>query len=174
MVSSELSCCDREISVAFTGHRSYGGEADEALKIKLRELYASGYRNFLCGMAVGFDLAAAEAVCELRQTHQGVQLVAVVPFVGQEMRFAEAQKKRYRMLLSRADQTVVISDGYYEGCLAVRNNYMVDRASVVLAWYDGSRGGTCQAVQRARRRGLEVINLHPRSAEVTPTELTLF
>ena len=51
-------------TVAFTGHRTYCGEASAALAAAIRGLHAHGFRTFLCGMAVGFDLAAAEAVLE--------------------------------------------------------------------------------------------------------------
>ena len=52
---------DRRTSVAFTGHRTYRGAAADALRRTVGELYARGFRTFLSGMAVGFDLAAAEA-----------------------------------------------------------------------------------------------------------------
>lgn len=55
-------------TVAFTGHRTYCGEASAALAAAIRGLHAHGFRTFLCGMAVGFDLAAAEAVLELRDS----------------------------------------------------------------------------------------------------------
>ena len=58
---------DSRTSVAFTGHRTYRGAAADALRRTVGELYARGFRNFLSGMAVGFDLAAAEAVLELRE-----------------------------------------------------------------------------------------------------------
>ena len=51
-------------TVAFTGHRTYCGEAAAALAAAIRGLHAHGFRTFLCGMAVGFDLAAAEAVLD--------------------------------------------------------------------------------------------------------------
>ena len=56
----------------FTGHRPehlpWGRDEDDprcrALKILLRrtvqQVYDRGFRTFLCGMAMGFDLAAAE------------------------------------------------------------------------------------------------------------------
>ena len=59
-------------TVAFTGHRTYCGEASAALAAAIRGLHAHGFRTFLCGMAVGFDLAAAEAVLELRDSLPGL------------------------------------------------------------------------------------------------------
>jgi len=59
---------DRLTTVAFTGHRTYGGQAAAALRATVGELYARGFRTFLCGMAMGFDLAAAEAVLACRDS----------------------------------------------------------------------------------------------------------
>ena len=165
---------DRRTSVAFTGHRTYRGAAADALRRTVGELYARGFRNFLSGMAVGFDLAAAEAVLELRERAPGVRLVAAVPFRGQEMRFSPADRERFRRVLAAADHSVTLSPSYHAGCYAVRNNYLVEHAALLVAWYDGSPGGTHYTVRRALVRGLEFINLHPHSAALRQAEPTLF
>ena len=128
---------DRRTSVAFTGHRTYRGVAADALRRTVGELYARGFRTFLSGMAVGFDLAAAEAVLELRERAPGVRLVAAVPFRGQEMRFSPADRERFRRVLAEADSVEVLAPAYHRGCYAVRNDFLVDNARVLVAWYDG-------------------------------------
>ena len=60
-----------------------------------------------------------------------------------------------------ADGEVVLAAGYHPGCYAVRNDYLVDHAALVVAWYDGSAGGTHYTVRRALRRGREVVSLCP-------------
>ncbi len=151
--------CERSHTAAFTGHRTYRGEAAEALAALLGELHAEGYRRFLCGMALGFDMAAAEAVLALRAAHPEVRLVCVVPFAGQDRRFPAVEQERYRRILEAADETVVLRDDYRPDCYARRNDCLTDGASVVVAWYDGSSGGTHYTVRRARRLGLRVLNL---------------
>ena len=47
-------CC----TVAFTGRRTYRGEADDELRRVVRDLHERGFSRFLCGMSWGFDLAA--------------------------------------------------------------------------------------------------------------------
>ena len=165
---------DPRTSVAFTGHRTYRGAAADALRRTVGELYARGFRTFLSGMAVGFDLAAAEAVLELRERAPGVRLVAAVPFRGQEMRFSPADRERFRSVLAAAAETVVLSPVYHRGCYAVRNNYLTDNARVLVAWYDGSSGGTHYTVRRALRRGLEVVNLRPETPCLPVPAPTLF
>lgn len=165
---------DRQTTAAFTGHRTYADDVPEALRANLDLLYARGIRTFLCGMAVGFDLAAAEAVLTCRAGRQDARLVAVVPFEGQEDRFLQADRARYRRILDEADATVVLSPAYHRGCYAVRNDYLVDHASVLIAWYDGSAGGTHYTVQRALRRRLEIVNLHPASPFLPQPDPVLF
>jgi len=191
---------DRLTTVAFTGHRTYDGQAAAALRATVGELYARGFRTFLCGMAMGFDLAAAEAVlaCRASQTASvfspaagsvsaffpephsphmpmpGLRLVAVIPFRGQESRFPAVDRERFRRVLAAADHSVTLSPSYHAGCYAVRNNYLVEHAALLVAWYDGSPGGTHYTVRRALVRGLEFINLHPHSAALRQAEPTLF
>lgn len=82
----------REHTAAFTGHRRYDGECDDALRAVVRELYGRGFRVFWSGMALGFDLAAAEAVLALRGELPGLWLCCAVPFPGQADRFPEADR----------------------------------------------------------------------------------
>ena len=165
---------DPRTTVAFSGHRTYCGDAADALRRTVGELYARGFRTFLSGMAVGFDLAAAETVLELRERMPDVRLVAAVPFRGQENRFSAADRDRFRRVLAAADAVEELSPAYHRGCYAVRNDFLVDHARVLVAWYDGSPGGTHYTVRRALRRGLEVIGLHPAGPVPPAPAPTLF
>ncbi len=150
---------NRSITVAFTGHRCYHGGADNDLCRLLDALYDEGYRVFMSGMAMGFDMAAAEAVLALRERREGVRLVAVVPFDGQELRFPKQERLRYERLLADADERVVLSSSFHRGCYQLRNLYMVDRASLLIAWYNGASGGTEHTYLAAQHRGLRIENL---------------
>ena len=161
-------------SVAFTGHRTCRDEAREALSRTLEALYARGFRTFLSGMAVGFDLAAAEAVLELRARHPDVRLVAAIPFPEQAQRFPREERARYERVLTAADETEVLAPAYHRGSYAVRNDFLVDHARVLVAWYDGSPGGTRYTVERALVRDREVVNLHPQGPAFPPPAPTLF
>lgn len=159
-------------TVAFTGHRSYDGSAVDRLKNTVETLYARGMRTFLCGMAVGFDLAAAETVIAERKLHRDIRLVAVVPFGEQAMRFNNTDRDRFQTILMAADETLLLSAEYHTGVYARRNNYLVDHAAIVVAWFDGSSGGTRYTVRRALSHGREVINLYP-NVDI-PQQDTLF
>lgn len=151
--------CHSSTAVAFTGHRSYDGRADRALAAAVAELWQRGFRTFLTGMAVGFDLAAAEAVLRLRDAGAGLTLVCAVPFPGQARRYPSADRLRYDAVLARADRTLVVAPHYRPDCYMRRNDLLVAESSLLLAWYDGSPSGTRYTVRRAQRCGVEVVNL---------------
>ncbi|MBR4994613.1 MAG: DUF1273 family protein [Alistipes sp.] len=153
---------DKDITIAFSGHRTYRGEAGDELRCAVQELYDRGYIRFLCGMAWGFDLSAGEAVAALRQEHPEVKLVAVLPFKSFHRLFSGDDAERFRRLASVADEVVVVSSSDNKASFRMRNDFLVDNASCLVAWYDGgTKGGTAYTVKRARRKGLLVENLYP-------------
>mgnify|MGYP000021523568 FL=1 len=55
----------------------------------------------------------------------------------------------------------MLSEKYYRGCYLRRDEYMVSRASIVVAYWDNVReGGTYYTVRKAVERGRRVINLY--------------
>ena len=127
----------------------------------IKTLYAEGYRNFLCGMAVGFDIAAAEAALALRQELAGLRVVAIIPFEGMQSRFSERDRTRFERIVAEADETITLAPRYSAEVYAVRNNFLVDNASACIAYFDGSKGGTAYTVHRALKSLLQIINLYP-------------
>lgn len=126
---------------------------------KIRLLFSLGFRKFVSGMALGFDMLAAEEVIKLKEELKGVKLVAVVPYRGQSGRWAPYQRERYQRILNEVDEEIVLSEGYYNGCLLKRNDYMLAHASGIIAYYDGKpKGGTFYTCRKARLKGLDIIN----------------
>ena len=68
----------------------------------------------------------------------------------------------------------MLSDRYYPECFYRRNDFLVDHARVLVAWYDGSPGGTRYTVRRALGRGLEILDLHPAAPALPAPAPTLF
>ena len=71
-------------TMAFTGHRSIApskaGQIRQNVRKQIKDLYIKGIRFYLCGMALGFDMLAAEEVLALKETLPSLKLIAVVPF----------------------------------------------------------------------------------------------
>ena len=48
---------------------------------------------------------------------------------------------------------------YSKASFHIRNAYMVDNSTRVIAAYNGTSGGTRNTVEYARKKGLEIINI---------------
>ena len=152
-------------AAAFTGHRFIRYSDRQRLKTNLvraiTACYQSGVRHFLCGMAVGFDMLAAETLLAVKAEYPDIRLTAVIPFRGQPCKFNPADKGRYQSILGKADNVVCLSETYFDGCFLRRNDYMLNHASHIIAYYNGEpKGGTFYTCRRAERMGLEITNLY--------------
>jgi uncharacterized phage-like protein YoqJ len=109
--------------VAGTDHRPQKlGGFSPAVDTRLRDLarsWLSEHRpdEVVSGMALGWDMALAEAVLEL-----GLPLSAAVPFVGQESKWPAPSQKRYRDILARATRVEIVSSGLYSPRLMMVRN----------------------------------------------------
>lgn len=151
-------------TVAFTGHRSISFDSVCKVRAAVREavkaLYHIGYRNFMSGMAIGFDMLAAEEVLSLKSELPGLNLIAVVPFRQQSERWSYRERQRREHILSLANDTIIISETYFRGCLLKRNDYMITHSSGLIAFFDGrNQGGTFYTCRKAKDKGKYIINL---------------
>jgi len=104
------------------------------------------------GMALGWDMAAARACRSL-----GIPYVAFVPCTGQELLWPLEEQEMYRSLLERADRVVMCSSGgYRDGVMEIRNRQMIYATDKLVALWNGSPGGTANAVEYAQQIGVQV------------------
>lgn len=164
---------------AFTGHRpegfSFGYDENDpfctavknAIARQIGFLYDRGCRRFLTGCALGVDMWAGEAAIRLREEKGDVEVVAAVPFVGQEKDWSDDQRARYNTLLKNCDEVTVISEGNKKNAFLARDRYLVDNADVILAVYNTKRvrSGTGYTVRYAMGQDKPIIILDPKTLE---------
>ena len=150
------------MKVAFTGHRNYSGDKDNYLREAVVALYEAGHTTFLCGMAEGFDIAAAEIVLSLKGELKEIKLECIIPFRGHNLTMPSAEwAERYRSVLEAADSAVTLSESYNVDIYRQRNDYLVDNAVALICYYSGKvRSGTGYTVRRALKKGIQTINLY--------------
>ena len=135
-------------SCAFTGHRTLDKDfSQKLLKKYVLALIDDGVEIFYTGMAMGFDLIAAETVLSCKKKFPNVRLIACIPYYGQERRFSEKDKDRYAAILKKVDEKVLLSTEYKKSCFLERNRYMCDRADVLVAYLRKEEGGTAYTVR---------------------------
>ncbi len=71
----------------------------------------------------------------------------------------ENEKQRYRDILKQADAVTYICEHASRSCYQIRNEWMVDHSSRVIAAYNGEKGGTRNTIVYAKRKDIEVINI---------------
>ena len=150
-------------SVCFTGHRSLEYADVPIIREKLRDTIEQhiekGFTEFYNGGARGFDLLSAEVVLSLRELYPHIRLHIIVPCKGQTRGWREEDIALYESIHSRADEVKVLSPFYFNGCMQIRNRYMVDASSVCIAFVREPRGGSADTAKYAEKQGLQVIYL---------------
>ena len=148
----------------FTGHRPGKLEIDEEEVKKLLEkavddAISKGYVTFITGMAMGTDIWAAEIILKRKKKNKEIHLVCALPHPGFESRRSLSEKAKFYKILRKADMVKEINDHYFPGCYQVRNQWMVDRSNLLIAVFNGVRGGTKNTIDYANKNGVEVINV---------------
>lgn len=152
----------RQKRCCFTGHRPEKLLASEAeikrsLSRTIEAALTSGKRTFITGMARGTDIYAGELVLQYRDADPSIHLICALPHPDFEKRWSVHWQQRYHAILQRADLIREICPSFRMGSYQTRNEWMVDRSSLVIAVYNGESGGTKNTIEYAKAHGVEVI-----------------
>lgn len=144
------TCC-------ITGHRNIPEDQLSYVKNEIGkailQAVEDGYTHFISGFAQGADLIFAAIVAELKQKNRSLCLEAAIPYKKR----LQSQYQTFQDLLAMCDDVTVLCERYTSQCFFVRNRYMVDKSSRVLAVYDGrKRGGTFYTIQYAQKQHKEI------------------
>ncbi len=161
-------------TLCFTGHRSqklpWGfNEEDERcitmkqnLYLEIEKSILQGYKTFLCGMALGFDMICAEIVLNFKKKYKDIKLVGAIPCKNQDCKWNIKQKSRYRKILNQLDAIRCIYKKYNgPNCMNERNKFMVNNSSKMIALYNGIDGGTKKTINYAKKQGLKIVIIKP-------------
>lgn len=163
-----LSCC-------FTGHRpnKLPWKDNEkcfsffVFNIKLtitllKLIWNNNCRYFTSGMALGIDLICAEKILKLKKFIKNITLECAIPCLNQTAKWLPHNIDRYNKILSLADKITYTSNkNYFNGCMQLRNKYMIDNNDIVFAIYNGSNGGTQQTINYAKLKNKNIILIKP-------------
>ena len=171
-----LSEEEKKLTCCFTGHRpqklAWGfNEQDERCiamrkrtKEEIEKAIQQGYTIFISGMALGFDMICAELVLELKKKYPNIKLICALPCKDQYAIWKDkSQQDRYKKILKKADSVRCLYERYDDNtnCNLERNDYMLNNSSMVIALFNGKRGGTQSTILKAERLGLKTIIIEP-------------
>ena len=151
-------------AVCFTGHRAVKDISAVCKRLTelIGELIRDGYRTFLSGGARGFDALAAETVLQMKEKYPGIALNIILPFecpYEHEGGWTDAEIASHKSQLDRADSTVILQSGYKRGCYYLRDRYLVNNATLCIAYQTRNSGGTAYTVKYAKGRNIDIINI---------------
>ncbi|HAZ91328.1 MAG TPA: DUF1273 domain-containing protein [Eubacterium sp.] len=155
---------DIKKACTFTGHRPERLALPEEqviafIKEQVKKAIEDGYTCFISGMQRGVDIWAAEAVFEERKNGHDLKLVAACSFEGMERSWDLEWIKRYNRILREADGVYFIGDYPSRAAHFMRDEWLVDHASRLIAVYTGAPGGTKHTMEYGVKKGLEVIRI---------------
>jgi len=116
----------------------------------------------ISGMALGFDIILIEAAISL-----GIKCIAAIPCIEQEKIWPEKSQIRYHNVLNNPLVTkhYVSNEPYTHSCMQKRNEWMINRADLIIAMWNGKRsGGTYNAITYAKKLKKEIYYINPDDA----------
>jgi len=158
-------------TVAFSGHRpsylpwgsneecSLCAEFKSALVKLVEKLIMCGYKRFIIGAALGFDIIAGEIILKLKEVFKDIELVIAIPCRDQDEFWKDEDKKRRYKLILEADSAIYVSDKYNSWCYQKRNKFMVDESDLLVAYLIKANSGTEATVDYASKKGKPIIFL---------------
>lgn len=154
----------RKHRCCFTGHRPEKLRRSEQkiraeLEREIRRAVADGFTVFITGMARGIDIDAGEIVLQLRAEGFPVRLICASPYQGFESSWNWEWQRRYNAVMKDADLVRYICPRYHRGCFQIRNEWLVNHSSRVIAVFNGQSSGTKNTINYAIRQGVPVVQI---------------
>lgn len=128
---------------------------------------------------MGADMWAAEILLRMKEqtAYQDVELCLAFPFEGYDADWDDWHQKRMKFICKYAAKVLILGKMPSSENYKKRNYFMVDQADCMVAVYDNAnnmRSGTQQTVNYAKKKGLQIIYIHPDTAQVTTEDATLW
>lgn len=119
------------------------------------------------GMALGVDQAFVEEAFFLRSSLPNIRCIAAIPCYNQESKWPVTSRAQYHEILSQCDEAVYVTKSRFtQDCMELRNQWMVDHSDILVAVYDGKKGGTKNCIDYAEKHGKAIIQINPSTLQL--------
>lgn len=145
--------------VAFFGHREMvvTDEINSKIKNAIKDSISIGADTFYCGGYGDFDNRIALLLRELKLIYSNIKLFFITPYIteGYREKLKEIEKKRiYDGIIYYGKETVP-----YKYAISKRNEWMIDKADMIIAFVKYNYGGAYKSLKYAARKNKKIINL---------------
>lgn len=158
-------------TVAFTGSRpnklnGYKAIDNKELLWKIAErvekfIVEENVTTFINGLALGIDTWTARIVLKLKEKYPHIKLISASPCLNHNSKWNKESQEIWQEVVDKSDEFIIVTEEEYKPYLMqVRNMWMVDRADIILAVFDGTPGGTMNCVKYAEKQNkrIEIID----------------
>lgn len=155
----------RKHRCCFTGHRPEKLAIPERQMAKLLEMEIQKaidkqFTTFISGMARGADIVAAEIVLRLRAQDERLKLICALPHPGFGLHWGGGWTDRFQSVLAQADLARTICPSFSYASYQARNKWMCRHAGLVIAVFNGERGGTKNTLDYAQKIGVPCVMIN--------------
>ncbi len=138
----------------FFGHRDTPKEIEPILRSTLVDLIENkGVDRFYVGNNGSFDFMVRKTLINLKQEYEHIDYAVVLPYMPSERK--KDEHENYGDTLFPAELANVPP----RFAISCRNDWMLGRAELVVAYVRYGTGGAAKFKQLAEKRGTPVINL---------------
>ena len=138
------------MNCTFLGHRDTTSRIKSRLKESILYLQRQGVECFYVGNNGSFDALVQNVLLELSLKEKSIKYFIVTSFLGE-------------IAMSGEQERTIFPEGQELACpkfaISKRNEWLLNNSSYVIAYVKRSRSNSCKFVERAKRKGLSVINL---------------
>lgn len=138
------------MNCTFFGHRNAPYSIRKKLKKAIESLADEGCENFFVGNSGGFDLLVQSVLEELKNENRIIKYRIVLSYIG-ERALSENQEKT--IFPEGQERTLP------KFAISKRNEWMIKNSDVAVVYLLDTATNTAKWIERARKKGLEIINL---------------
>lgn len=91
-----------------------------------------------------------------RKGDSSIHLICAVPYPDFEKRWSIHWQQHYQRIVQESDLVRTITPSFSMESYQIRNEWMVDRSSLVIAVFNGEQSGTKNTIDYAKAHGIEV------------------
>lgn len=147
------------MKVVFIGHSRLDNISDLNKKIKntIMENIEDNKITFYCGGYGDFDRACLQVCHSIKKELNDCEIVFITPYITK----SQQTKLKYLMDLKVYDSIVYppLEKIPFRFAIIKRNEWMVEKADLIIAYVDHTYGGAYKALSCARAKKKRIINL---------------
>jgi len=133
----------------FFGHRECYGLDGRILQAAIEDLIRDGVDSFYVGNQGNFDAMVYGCLKQLRRTYPHIRVCVVLAYLPPQ----NAERE------DMADTMYPEIEGHPKFAVARRNKWMIAASDTCLCYITHTWGGAYKFAQRAKKEGLQIINL---------------